>query len=218
MMVAGAIGTLKSNTSISFGDQVRHPKYPEWGTGAVTKVEQTAIDGNPATRVSVRFKNAGLKTFAGNTLPVEVLVSDYVMPGDQDISRPAIAEVEDLEESGLTQAVQQKLQEIMLSLPLGCRDPFNTVEYRLNRTLDLYKYDLSGKGLMEWAMVQTGMDDPLSRFNRTELEAYFKQFACERDQHLGRILQEKGANELDLDALFQDVPAAAIRILKQFRS
>ena len=90
---------LKSNTSISFGDQVRHPKYPEWGTGAVTKVEQTAIDWNPATRVSVRFKNAGLKTFAGNTLPVEVLVSDYVMPGDQDISRPAIAEVEDLEET-----------------------------------------------------------------------------------------------------------------------
>ena len=57
----------------------------------------------------------------------------------------------------------EKLEDIMHAIPLACRDPFNSAEHRLRRTLDLYKYDMGGKGLMMWATAQTGMDDPLTK-------------------------------------------------------
>ncbi len=177
-------------TKITFGDRVRHPEFPEWGTGSVVKVENSAINSKPTSCVSVRFSSAGLKKFSGECIPLELLESNHEMPVDRDYKRPAIAEVEDLEKAGLSNAVEQKLLEIMLAIPMACRDPFNSQEYRFRKTLDLYKYDLSGRGLMEWAMSQTGMDDPLTRFNRTELEVYFKQFARDRDQHLSKLLRE----------------------------
>ncbi len=176
--------------TIAFGDRVTHPKFPEWGSGAVIKVENTVQQGEPTTRITVRFASAGLKSFVGSHLPLDVLEDRHSMPGDRDCVRPAIAEVEDLERSGLTEAIEQKLLEIMHAIPMACRDPFNTAEHRLRRTLELYKYDMSGRGLMEWAMAQTGMDDPLTRFNRTELEVYFKHFSQDLNQHLSKLLSE----------------------------
>ena len=204
---------MSNQCAISFGDTVRHPKHPEWGTGAVTKVEQTAINGEPAVRIAVRFKSAGLKTFAGASLPLEVMQSDYSMPGDGHLAKPAIAEVESLEQSGLTEAVEQKIMDIMLAIPLPCRDPFNTIEHRIKRTLDLYKYDLSGRGLMEWAMSQTGMDDPLTRFNRTELEVFFKQFANDRDIHLCKLVKELRDERKLLSDVVDSVPKSARKAL-----
>ena len=201
--------SLESMTDISFGDRVRHPNFPEWGNGSVVKVEGTALNGEPTKRISVRFSSAGLKTFAGNSLPLELLSDGHVMPGDRESVRPAIAEVEYLEKSGLTSAVEQKLLDIMLAIPMGCRDPFNAAEHRLKRTLDLYKYDMSGRGLMEWAMAQTGMDDPLTRFNRTELEEYFTQFALNRDQHLAKLLREMQTEQSLVTELVAAAPAGA---------
>jgi hypothetical protein len=196
-------------TSIEFGDRVTHPKFPEWGSGAVIKVENTPINGEPSTRVTVRFANVGLKKFVGNALPLEVFNEGHSMPGDRKGNRPAIAEVEDLERSGLNQAVEQKLNEIMLAIPLACRDPFNTAEHRLRRTLALFKYDMSGRGLMEWAMMQTGLDDPLSRFNRTELEVYFKHYSHELNKHLASLLSEMYEdNEAVLKIVSEATPRA----------
>ena len=209
--IARSIFTLNSMTSIVFGDRVVHATFREWGTGTVIKVENAAVKGEPAVRVTVRFKNVGLKTFIGDIIPLEVLTDDQVMPGDSSRVRPAIAEVEDLEKSGLTQAVEQKLLDIMLAIPVACRDPFNSIEHRLRRTLDLYKFDMSGRGLMEWATSQTGMDDPLTRFNRTELEVYFKQFAHDRDQHLSKLLQETRGDTTLLEQLVATAPEGAKR-------
>ena len=200
---------MNSMTSIVFGDRVVHATFREWGTGTVIKVENAFINGEPVARVTVRFKNVGLKTFIGESLPLEVLTDDHIMPGDDNRVRPAIAEVEDLEKSGLTQAVEQKLLDIMLAIPVACRDPFNSIEHRLRRTFDLYKFDMSGRGLMEWATSQTGMDDPLTRFNRTELEVYFKQFAHDRDQHLSKLLEEIRGDSTTLDQLIADAPPSA---------
>ncbi len=202
---------LNSMTSIVFGDRVVHATFREWGTGTVIKVENAVIKGDPAVRVTVRFKNVGLKTFIGDSIPLEVTTDDHVMPGDTSRVRPAIAEVEDLEKSGLTQAIEQKLLDIMLAIPVACRDPFNSIEHRLRRTLDLYKFDMSGRGLMEWATTQTGMDDPLTRFNRTELEVYFKQFAHDRDQHLSKLLQEVRGDTTLVEQLIAAAPEGAKR-------
>ena len=203
---------MNNQCAISFGDTVRHPKHPEWGSGAVTKVEQTAINGVPAVRIAVRFKSAGLKTFAGTSLPLEVMKSEFSLSGDGH-AKPAIAEVESLEQSGLTEAVEQKIMDIMLAIPLPCRDPFNTIEHRIKRTLDLYKFDLSGRGLMEWAMAQTGMDDPLTRFNRTELEVFFKQFAKDRDVHLCKLVKELSNERKSLKDVVESVPQGARKAL-----
>ncbi|MDP7006319.1 MAG: DUF3553 domain-containing protein [Phycisphaerales bacterium] len=202
--------------SIEFGDRVVHQKFPEWGSGSVIKVENTAVNGESTLRVTVRFSNTGLKSFVGNNLPLDLLDSGHSMPGDQDRKRPAIAEVEDLEKSGLTHAVEKKLIEIMMSIPLACRDPFNTAEHRLRRTLKLYKYNMSGKGLMEWAIAQTGMDDPLTRFNRTELEDFFKQYKHELNQHLVKLLQEIGTDDSTVKRLVSEAPENAKRAIEKF--
>ena len=202
--------TLKT-MSIEFGDRVTHPKFPEWGSGAVIKVESTAIHGEPATRVTVRFSHAGLKSFTGEPCPLELLAEGHAMPDDRCRTRPAISEVEDLERTGLNQAVEQKLLDIMHSIPLACRDPFNSAEHRLRRTLELYKYDLTGRGLMEWAMAQTGMDDPLTRFNRTELEVFFKQYSHELNQHLAKLLSEMREDTSTVQRLVSEAPQRAQR-------
>ena len=198
--------------SVAFGDRVTHELHPEWGSGAVIKVENTVVGGKPAPRVTVRFTNAGLKVFAGNSVPLILMANFHEVPGDSNRTRPAIAEVEDLERAGLTQAIEKKILEIMLAIPMACRDKFNTQEYRLRRTLDLYKYDMSGRGLMEWAMVQTGMDDPLSRFNRVELEEYFKRWSRDRDAHLSTLLSEMREDPVTAKRLMQEAPDAALRV------
>ena len=200
---------MSTMTSIAFGDRVAHPSYPEWGSGSVIKVENTALQGKPARRITVRFTQRGLKTFVGDPIPLDILATEHTMPGDGDLKLPAIAEVEQLERSGLTQAVEQKLLDIMLAIPMACRDPFNSGEHRLRRTLDLYKYDMSGRGLMEWAMAQNGMDDPLTRFNRTELEMYFKQFAHDRDRHLSKLLSELREESTMIKQLVAEAPVGA---------
>ena len=68
---------------------------------------------------------------------------------------------------------------------------------------------MSGRGLMEWAMAQTGMDDPLTRFNRTELEEYFTQFAHNRDQHLAKLLREMHSEQSTVKELINAAPAGA---------
>ncbi len=213
----GAMVALKTMTTIEFGDRVTHPRFPEWGSGAVIKVEIAPINGEPSTRVTVRFAHAGLKKFIGDAIPLDVMASSHAMPGDREGKKPAIAAVEELERSGLTQAVEQKLEEIMFAIPLACRDPFNTAEHRMRRTLELYKYDLSGKGLMEWAMVQTGMDDPLTRFNRTQLEDYFKQFSFLLKQHLAKLVQEMHEDKETLDRLLDEAPVGARRAIAKLK-
>jgi hypothetical protein len=209
------MNTLKTMISIEFGDRVTHPKFPEWGSGAVIKVENTHANGEPVKRVTVRFTHAGLKSFVGNSFPLDVMASEQAMPGDSIGKRPAIAAVEDLERSGLNQAVEQKLEEIMFAIPHACRDPFNTIEHRLRRTLELYKFDMSGKGLMHWAMAQTGMDDPLTRFNRTELEVYFKQYSFLLKQHLSKLLREFQNDKVGLKQLLDKAPAGARRAVSE---
>ncbi|MAI67726.1 MAG: hypothetical protein CMJ26_07620 [Phycisphaerae bacterium] len=206
---------LNTMTVIEFGDKVTHPKFPEWGSGAVVKVENTPVNGEVTKRITVRFAHAGLKKFVGDAIPLDVMMDGHAMPGDKEGKRPAIAEVEDLERSGLTQAVEQKLEEIMFNIPLACRDPFNTLDHRLRRTLALYKYDLSGKGLMEWSMAQTGMDDPLTRFNRTELEDYFKQYSFLLKQHLAKLVRELQGDKATLKQLLDEAPEGARRAVSK---
>jgi hypothetical protein len=77
-----------------------------------------------------------------------------------------------------------------MSLPMETRDPFLTLDQRLAATVELCRYDKSPRRLLEWAMAQTGIEDPLSVYNRQELETIFMRWARERDAHLARLLRD----------------------------
>jgi hypothetical protein len=74
---------------------------------------------------------------------------------------------------------------------------------------------MSGKGLMHWAMAQTGMDDPLTRFNRTELEVYFKQYSFLLKQHLSKLLREFQNDKISLKQLLDEAPVGARRAVSE---
>ena len=69
-------------------------------------------------------------------------------------------------------------------------DPFADLTQRLEATLDSYKYSTEPRSLIDWAVVQTGLDDPLSKYTRPELEQAFARYARDRDQHLHDLIRQ----------------------------
>jgi len=208
----------------AFGDQVRHPTRPEWGVGTVTKVEAVKVDGRPAQRLSVRFPGQGVKVL--NTGYVELTrggtgaesasrsgpAAGLLAGGGFQDEPPAASVIRALtDDDWLAEVTTRKIAEAMRELPESARDPFSSPRRRIEATLALYRFDRSGHGLVDWAIAQTGLDDPLSRFNRHELERYFDRWATERDAHLARQVQESGLTARELDELFAGTPAAAQR-------
>ncbi len=206
--------------SFAFGDQVRHPTRPEWGVGAVTKVETVTIDGRPAQRLSVRFPGQGVKVL--NTGYVQLsrisgetggAVGGDVPSGGFQLDEPPAAEViRSLDGADwLADVNRRRIEEAMRVLPESARDPFASGRRRIEATLLLYRFDRTGHGLIDWAIAQTGLEDPLTRFNRHELERFFDRWAAERDTHLSRLVAESNLPASELDPLLAKAPAAALR-------
>jgi len=61
---------------------------------------------------------------------------------------------------------------------------------RLEATLGLYRFTGAGASLLDWAILQSGLRDPLSRFSRHELEQFFDRFKFNLDSHLKRLVYE----------------------------
>lgn len=173
-----------------FGDQVRHSARPEWGVGTVTAVENVDLKGETAQRLKIRFRNAGMKTLLTAQANLERVSSNGAAHDLLDEGE-SLADLTQMEESDwLSGIAEQKIVERMTSLPQPASDPFRSLRDRLAFTLDLFRFDESGKGLIEWAIVQTGLDDPLGRFNRQELEQLFDRWSSAREQHLKELLKE----------------------------
>ena len=66
-----------------------------------------------------------------------------------------------------------------------------------------------------WAVAQTGMDDPLSRFNRHELEQFYERWMWERDRHLVKILDEARKSNEPVDDLISKAPNSVRRGIKR---
>jgi len=217
------------------GDRVRHRQRPEWGLGRVIKTEDLPGNGVRSQRLSVRFPNAGLKTLNTAFAELERVEQDAdtavepprdassgtasghappTGPGNGQPRRPArsrraIVHNEPEEEHWLTPIAAQQLEKQMLSIPEQASDPFSSMRRRLQHTFDLYRFDRSGKGLMEWAIAQTGLDDPLSRFTRHELEQKFDRWSAARDEHLKSLLQDDECDEATVRELLEQAPTAA---------
>ncbi len=86
---------------------------------------------------------------------------------------------------------------VMLDIPECAKDPFRSVWERLQDSLDLYRFTTNSRSVLDWAIAQSGLEDPLTRFNRQEIEIFFNRWMRIRDQHLFITMQE--AERVDAD-------------------
>jgi hypothetical protein len=162
------------------GDSVVHTGKPEWGAGQVLSAESIIHEGKPVQRLTIRFDRAGTKTIS--TAFAELRPASE-MPR---LLTPEHDEPDPLANAAMSASVE----ELMIRLPDRATDPFTSLKARLQATLDLYRFAESGSALLDWAAIQTGLKDPLSRFNRHELEQWFGRFKIELDNHLKKLLKD----------------------------
>lgn len=165
--------------SFTKGDSIVHAGKPEWGAGKVLSAESYLHEGKPAQRLSIRFDRAGTKS-------ISTAFADLRPASDMPRLLEAPEEPDPIAQAALTANVE----ELMTRLPDRATDPFSSLRSRLTATLDLYRFTETGGALLDWAAIQTGLKDPLSRFNRHELEQWFVKFKIELDNHLRKLLKD----------------------------
>ncbi|MCC6322796.1 MAG: DUF3553 domain-containing protein [Phycisphaerales bacterium] len=199
----------------SFGDKVVHTAKPEWGAGVVTAASSTTHEGRPCQSLTIRFDRAGIKTIS---TAFAKLVSASSLPtfAAASASEPADAEPAPSPLDSDNPLVAKDPREVMSRLPDAATDPFGTPEGRLLATLALYRFTPTGASLLDWAAAQSGLADPMSRFNRHELERFFESFVIARDNHLKKLATEmKRTNPTALARAVAQAPASAQQALRR---
>ncbi len=207
--MAGQSLVSKVMATFKQGDRVIHRNRPEWGAGTITLAEPASHNGASCQRLTIRFDRAGPKVLSTGLAPLEAFtgsklesklelggdepsMSRHSVPGGSFGSTPRTAISQDLEPDPLLsmKPTASEKREMLLRVPDDATDPFVTPRKRLERTLALYRFSAHGGSLLDWAAMQTQLKDPLSAFNRHELEDAFKWFQNRLEQHLRAVLRE----------------------------
>lgn len=158
-----------------------HPKRPQWGTGVVKRAEAIRHDGQAAQRLAIDFPNHGRVNL--NTAVAQLQTKDESQTMTANATGEGKGWLDQLEhDQGL------KKHELW-ELPDAMTDPFATEKMRLLATLDSYRYSTEARSLIDWAVAQTGLNDPMTRYTRQELEQNFQRFARNREQHLKELVR-----------------------------
>ncbi len=202
------------------GDLVLHPKRPEWGNGKVEGVAVVLHQGEKAQRVRVRFSQKGLVTI--NTGVASLLFQD-----DTGLDRKN--EMSSVVDGGcvgrgwlknLEDAVSGSSHELW-ALPESLKDPFLSLEARLRNTAESFKYSAEPRSLIDWSVMQTRLDDPLSKYTRHELEQGLAHFQRDRDLHLKALvgqLKAKQQTQVVLSIMANtEYPKAKVAIAKAMK-
>ena len=205
-------------TAFKMGDKVRSTKRPEWGVGSIMKIEAITFQGKSDQSIYVRFAAVGVKTLLASA--ADLITADG--SGDDvltAIHRPTtLTEVEAKQEGGWLGAIdRRKPEEIMTGLPPAATDPFLSLRRRLENTLALYRFDPAGGKLIDWAIAQSGVEDPMTRFNRNQLEQFWQRWKFELDAHLTRLLGEARRDPASLSGAMQKAPPAAQRAVQKLQ-
>ena len=166
------------------GDRVRHGGKPEWGTGVVEQSQVVPYAGGRAQRVVVRFPDHGRVTL--NTAVARLMREEAMVGGGGD-------------RGWLNQLEGASPVERLRALPDSTSDPLSSSVERFAVVLELYRFSTDARSLLDWAVAQTGMNDPLSEFSRQDLEEAFKAYAHVRENkliELGRELRRQGRGDL----------------------
>ncbi len=229
-----------NSVTYSVGDKLRHRQRPEWGIGSVTKIELVTRQGQRDQRIWIRFPNAGLKTVLGSVADLEGPLGQEsgpppalptprrsATPGNAmpaasfaDAAETLVAREATHESGWLGAITKRRPDEAMTTLPSTATDPFLSLGRRLEFVLSLFRFESSGGKLIDWAVAQSGLDDPLSRFNRHELEAFFQRWAFERDATVARLVIEARRSGTDIagkgiEEILRLAPPAAQRALRK---
>lgn len=188
------------------GDRVRHAGRPEWGLGKVQSAESAVLDGKPCQRLVVAFDRVGTRTLS--TAFADLRSADDAVPVSND--RP------DSTDPLAMQMDQIPAEQRLVAVPEDASDPFASGRSRLAATLALYRFTDTGASLLDWAAMQTGMKDPLARFNRHELEQHFRRFQVNLDAHLKKLVRDlKRQEPATVQELTQSAGPAARQALRR---
>lgn len=208
----------------SKGDRLRHSGRPEWGDGRVLDVQSLSVQGQAAQRLTVDFAHKGrtvLNTAYASLIPV---AGNAAITGSRTAAHEAAPMANTdahLDAQGwLASLSGKKPTDVLLQIPDPCTDPFSSWQRRLEASLDLYRYDRSPRGLLDWAIAQTGLHDPYSVFTRHDLEIAFDGFAHARDQHLidlVRQIKRDGRHDALESGKKHSLPAARAALEKALR-
>ncbi len=187
------------------GDRVVHPKRPEWGTGIVRQLKATASGPNGrAQKLTIDFPNRGRVVIDTSVVSLQPGHTGPPRPGSAATSpppaqapRPAPSPKDSPTVSStstsagwLNDLEGSTSKNELWDLPDELTNPFASISERLQATLETYKYSTEPRSLFDWAVRQTGLNDPLSKYNRHELEQAFPRFARDRDAHLRDMVRQ----------------------------
>ena len=186
---------MKPAQRFQVGDQVAHPRRPEWGSGRVVKADTITHEGGEAQRLRVDFANKRntiintaiaplVPSGAPGTAEPKGLNPDMNTTRSQTPSAGA-GWLDDLEGGGAGQG-----QRNLWDLPYQLDDPFSSLEQQLDAALETFKYSTEPGPLFQWAVTQTGLDDPLTQYTRVELEQAFPRYTRDRDNRLFDLVRQ----------------------------
>ncbi len=166
----------------SLGDRVIHAGKPEWGSGIISAASATTHEGQPCQRLTIRFDRTGLKTVSTAFANIQLAsqVAHAIKPMIEEHHAPL----------PISSAGHREILEIMTQIPENARDPFATPAQRLEATLSLYRFEGTGGSLIDWAAAQCGLADPMERFNRHELEDFYRLFQMNLRSHLSKVVKD----------------------------
>ncbi len=215
----------------SISERVVHTGKPEWGAGEIKVATRTTQDGRPCQLLQIRFDRAGLKTIStafANLIPAEdaaafsaePLVAPGSMngnnPGNGNGARHGQSKEDEFAARLMGEPGNADIKQKMSRLPDTATDPFTTTQARFSATLALYRFAPTGGSLLDWAAMQSGLADPMSRFNRHELEKFFESFVIVRDNHLRKIAAEMRKQDPSaVGTLAKQAPPAAQQALRR---
>lgn len=221
-----APGSAPGTRSWKAGDRLVHVRRPEWGEGTVVTAKPAVHEGSSCQQLSIRFAHErGLKNILTAIADLRFVPGGGTGQSSAGGARPAStarsaplgrspAPGPDAEAGWLDALERERAGSDLSGLPEDCTDPLLPERTRFERTLALYRFKPEGGSLIEWATAQTGLRDPLTRYNRHELEEQFFRFRRRLDDHaraLGDALRRTPGS--GFEALLARAPEAARRAL-----
>jgi len=208
------------------GEVLYHPRRPEWGEGVVEQAVNINHEGAPAQRLVITFANHGrvtINTAIATLVPKEDFSS--MLPSSSSAATvnhsvstkhaPPAGRVGWLD--ALDQSRNGGETHELWRLPEAMTDPFQPLSKRLQATLDSYRFGNDprhARNILDWAVAQTRLNDPLSKYARHELEQGFRRFARDRDNHLFDLVRQL-KRQSGQNVLAQAVQAATDPLTKQ---
>ena len=193
------------------GDTVFHLRFPEWGPGVVSQAIAITHEGRPAQRLVVDFSNHGRATINTGVAPLSAQSANVSMNMNSTSSSvfskssPTVSSITGGSASrGWLDAIDalNRTEHELWRLGDAMIDPFLPVSKRLQATLESYRFGVDprqAKLLLDWAVGQTGLKDPMTKYTRHELEQGFRRFVRDRDNHLFDLVRQiKRANRSDI--------------------